>query len=122
MGSKSYNNILLDNFSFTYPLDTPHLKNIVSPKNDKFPTSDSVEKMEKFIDEKYNNIQSNNMAKNNISQAIPTVNNYNQLYNQLITSLENQIESLKSEVYFLREENEKFFNKSFYIYNVNKSM
>ena len=61
--------------------------------------------MEKFIDEKYDKIKNVKQASDFLPTASSTPEKSNSHFNSLAAnSLENQIESLKSEIYFLREE------------------
>ena len=106
--TSSFSNILLDNsFNFDYPPDihpTPFIKNIVTPQvNNTTPISISC--MEKFIDEKYDKIKNVKQPSDFLPTASSSVEKSNSHLNSLAAnSLENQIESLKSEIYFLREE------------------
>ena len=61
--------------------------------------------MEKFIDEKYDKIKNVKQPSDFLPTASSSVEKSNSHFNSLAAnSLENQIESLKSEIYFLREE------------------
>ena len=106
--TSSFSNILLDNsFNFDYPPDihpTPFIKNIVTPQVNNT-TPKSISCMEKFIDEKYDKIKNVKQPSDFLPTASSSVEKSNSHFNSLAAnSLENQIESLKSEIYFLREE------------------
>ena len=61
--------------------------------------------MEKFIDEKYDKIKNVKQPSDFLPTASSSAEKSNSYFNSLAAnSLENQIESLKSEIYFLREE------------------
>ena len=106
--TSSFSNLLLDNsFNFDYPPDihpTPFIKNIVTPQVNNT-TPKSISCMEKFIDEKYDKIKNVKQPSDFLPTVSSSVEKSNSHFNSLAAnSLENQIESLKSEIYFLREE------------------
>ena len=106
--TSSFSNILLDNsFNFDYPPDihpTPFIKNIVTPQVNNT-TPKSISCMEKVTDEKYDKIKNVKQPSDFLPTASSSVEKSNSHFNSLAAnSLENQIESLKSEIYFLREE------------------
>ena len=113
--TSSFKNILLDNsISFDYPPDncqSPSINQILTPIKSNTPQSISV--MEKFIDDKYESINKVKQTSNVLPKSSITFENQKSNYIQpqqfqfhtlLIDSLNNQIDSLKSEVHFLREE------------------
>ena len=113
--TSSFKNILLDNsISFDYPPDncqSPSINQILTPI--KSNTSQSISVMEKFIDDKYESIKKVKQTSNVLPKSSITFENQKSNYIQpqqfqfhtlLIDSLNNQIDSLKSEVHFLREE------------------
>ena len=111
----SFKNILLDNsISFDNPPDncqSPSINQILTPIKSNTPQSISV--MEKFIDDKYESIKKVKQTSNVLPESSITFENQKSNYIQpqqfqfhtlLIDYLNNQIDSLKSEVHFLREE------------------
>ena len=106
--TSSFSNILLDNsFNFDYPPEihpTPFIKNIVTPQVNNT-TPKSIWCMEKFVDEKRDKIKNVKQPSDFLPTASSSVEKSNSHFNSLAAnSLENQIGSLKSEIYFLREE------------------
>lgn len=105
-----YGNMLLDNsISFDYPPDiypTPIVKNYAIPQT-KSTTPKSISQVEKFIDERYDKIKDTKHSSNLLPMAASSVEKKSNKINVdalLTSSLENQIECLKSEIFFLREE------------------
>ena len=100
-------NILLDNsFNFDYPPNiqpTPAINTYVTPTIKATPT-ESISCTEKFIDEKFEKIKNAKHSSNFSPAAISSVEKRNNHNTLLVSSLESQIECLKNEVYFLREE------------------
>lgn len=111
--TSSFKNILLDNsFSFDYPPDNCQslsINQILTPIKSNTPRSISV--MERFIDDKFESIKKVKQTSNVSPKPAVTFENQTSNYIQpqqfhtlLIDSLNNQIDTLKSEVHFLREE------------------
>ena len=113
--SSPYKNLLLDSISFNHPvssyqIQTPLVNNIATPKL-KDTSLGSISNIEKFIDEKYENLSAakkvytkpSNESHNNSNKNDDFLNQ-NSLYKELTISLKDQIEILKSEVLFLRGE------------------
>ena len=103
-----YNNLLLENFDNSIPVvrttETPIRP--IPEKNASKSSSSGISTLEKFIDRKYDEAALNQLKQellNEIKQHIDKMENNNYL-SDYIKSLPDQIQTLKSEVVFLRTE------------------